>query len=327
MCVRLRVNSRNHQCGLHVCSVELVAAMDLKKEQFAQLQKGGKIMKTNRRKIHDDYIRAGALSTPINQLQVLAGSEIQSVRRRVAENERTPAETLSLLARDNSAEVRMAVAANKSTEQSIIKRLTFDRSDDVRYLLASISYIPKHQLRHLAEDSNPHVAQRAKKTLSRLESKVSRMVTVFEFLSEDHAMIASRLKRALDSFAEWSLDKRFNEAVEIMDGIRRHLERQKSLCLDLIENHSPESKALEHCLQKSIREHIRIMESLSDLIMQHVDGPDFEESLKNLLEKMRDHIEFSEDELFAEARKHLSPKELDTMNLQLNEALLLGQQV
>jgi hemerythrin-like domain-containing protein len=274
--------------------------------------------------IPEDYLKAGLAETSAVDLQELAASEIMVVRRRVAENERTPVEVLSTLAKDKAAEVRMAVASNKVTPSSLLVHLVCDASPDVRYWMASTSYIPKHLLRQLADDENPHVAQRAKAMLAGLESKVGRMFTVFEFLSEDHNMLASQAGILSENYSKWTRDKVFEETVNLMDGIRRHLERQRRLCHDWSES-SSDSELMQNVLRRSIAEHEKILDRNSDLLMQHVDGPDFLERVKLLLQQIRELIDFSENELFSVMKKHVSREELDAMNLRLNQSLLRGR--
>lgn len=277
--------------------------------------------------IHNDYIKAGSEEISAEDLQILASSELPTVRRRVAENKRTPADVLASLSRDKSAEVRMAVALNKSTPESIVTKLACDENVDVRHMIASTSYVPKHLLRQLAEDANPHVAQRAKVMLAGLESKVGRMVSVFEFLSEDHAMLASRLQVLIEKYPQWSHDTVFEETVDVLDAIRRHLERQRTLCLDWIDQCAPESELLQSILRRSAADHQAMIEEISDLLMQHIDGPDFRAGLAKLLQRLREHSHFTESELFAEIKKHVPPEDLDAMNLRLNQSLLRGEPI
>ncbi len=277
-----------------------------------------------KKKIHDDYIKAGSTTISAAELRRLSNSELPAVRRRVAENEKTPADLLIKLAKDRSAEVRMAVALNKTADRSVIEQLAMDENADVRFLIASTSYIPKNTLKKLAKDLNPHVAQRAGTTLAQMGNKLGRMITIFEFLCQDHAMLSNKLEESLKSFSRYSLDKRFDMIVEILDGIRRHFDRQQTLCLDWIEEFEPESSSLKRSLERNAAEHARLMEVKTDLLMQHVDGPNFEDGLRKLQEQVRKHINFSENELFVEVKKALSPQELDAMNLALNRALLEG---
>jgi len=275
---------------------------------------------------HENYLKAGFAETSSADLQELASSESMVIRRRVAENERTPVEVLSTLAKDKSAEVRMAVASNKVTPSSLLVTLMSDASPDVRYWMASTSYIPKHLLRQLADDENPNVAQRAKAMLRGLEGKVGRTITVFEFLSEDHNMLATQAGILSEHYSEWTRDKVFDETVDLIDGLRRHLERQRKLFHDWFEN-SSDSELIQNILKRSIADHEKILDRHSDLLMQHVDGPDFLEGLKLLLLQIREHIDFSENELFTVIENHVSREDLDAMNLRLNHSLLRGKPI
>lgn len=270
------------------------------------------------------YISAGAVATSEEELVSLSRSEIVSVRRRVAENEKTPHEVLAVLASDPSAEVRMSVALNKSTEPAVLNVLAADGDPDVRYRLASTSYIPQNLLRQLQDDPNPYVAARADTTLCRLSGKLRRIVSVFEFLSAEHASLADTLKRIVKDFSRWPLDKRFDEVVEVLYEIHKHSERQKVLCVDWIEQLSAESGTMRSVVRRSQVDHAEIEDQLADLIMQNVDDPRFQVGLQKLQARFQEHIEFSEKQLFAEVRESFSASALDAMNVSLNEMLLRG---
>lgn len=182
--------------------------------------------------IHEHYLKAGCAETSPTELQELADSEVMLVRRRVAENERTAPEVLATLAKDKAAQVRMAVASNKMSPLSVLGILARDASSDVRYWIASTSYIPKKLLRQLTDDENPHVAERDKTVLAGIEGKTGGVITVFEFLSEDHNKLANQIAILSENYRKWTREKVFEETVNLIDGISRHLERQQKLCDD-----------------------------------------------------------------------------------------------
>ena len=115
-------------------------------------------------------LKAGSLNTAPRELEWLAKSEHEEVRKRVASNEACNIDTLMMLAADASKEVRRAVALNPSVNCTALVKLSFDRSPDVRYALAESSRTPIAILRRLkAEDPNPYVRQRAVQTIQGIE--------------------------------------------------------------------------------------------------------------------------------------------------------------
>ncbi|NJL70482.1 MAG: hypothetical protein HC888_02135 [Candidatus Competibacteraceae bacterium] len=264
--------------------------------------------------VHDEYIRAGSTNATADELAKLAISEIVVVRQRVAENERTPKETLLLLSRDSAPDVRIAVALNISTDAEIVVQIACDECEDVRYFLASTSYTPKHCLLRLADDKNPHVAHRAKQMLFALEGKADkRAASVFGVLAHDHVKLEEQLKSLLEKPANYDKEMLFLDSVEALDGIRRHLERQRRMCTEWIESHVPVPGDLKICLEASATDQQRMIDTVVDLLMS-VDGSEYADKLKLLLKQLSEHASFTESKLFPEIKKHLSPDELALMN-------------
>jgi hypothetical protein len=85
-----------------------------------------------------------------------------------AENPLTPPDTLALLAESCDVKVRMAVADNRSAFTETTMLLAQDEDADLRYQLAENHGIDESVLEVLADDSNPFVAHRARKTISRV---------------------------------------------------------------------------------------------------------------------------------------------------------------
>jgi hypothetical protein len=111
-----------------------------------------------------NYIKAGSQSCSPELLEVMAHSDIDKIRLRVAENPRTPKDILEILATDKNADVRIAVGTNPSTPPYVSYRLAFDENPDVRLGLADDINTPIELLETLMEDSNPYVSYRAAKT-------------------------------------------------------------------------------------------------------------------------------------------------------------------
>lgn len=106
-------------------------------------------------------------------LDQLAQSSNPHVRARVAEHENTPLPTLFKLTQDESAEVRQSVTFNPKSNAEILLQLAEDSHPDVRYSIAENALVPPAILHKLSGDDNPYIAQRALKTLSRLQKVIS----------------------------------------------------------------------------------------------------------------------------------------------------------
>ena len=76
---------------------------------------------------------------------------------------------LERLSKCTDSEVRMAVADHKNTPVEVLSLLSEDEDPDVRYALAENHNINREILVKLTGDANPFVAERAGRTLARLE--------------------------------------------------------------------------------------------------------------------------------------------------------------
>jgi len=86
----------------------------------------------------------------------------------IASRASTPASVLHRLSLHTNMQVRMAVADNENTGVHTSMHLAQDGSADLRYALAENHHIDGRILDFLAKDTNPFVAYRAQKTISRL---------------------------------------------------------------------------------------------------------------------------------------------------------------
>lgn len=262
----------------------------------------------------NDYIRAGSPETSVSELSQLAKSNDVAVRRRVAENERSPRDVQELLARDPKPEVRIAVGLSRLTPENILAQLANDEQDDVRYWLSSAGYLPLKLLEQLSVDSNPYVADRAQRTLARLGLPSGRLLNVFELMSQDHGVIITKLKTFIQNYSDWPKEQMSLKMSEVLDDIREHLEKRHTLCDHWFDADSglPEDVA-ERCL----RDQEKIIETTSWLVAHGVSDPDFSEHLTGLLDQIKSHTEFIENELFAEIKKRAPQEEIEAVRKRL----------
>jgi hypothetical protein len=90
----------------------------------------------------------------------------------IANHPATSAIDLHRLSQHSDVEVRMAVADNKNTHIITTAQLAQDDNPDLRYALAENHQIDSGILNILARDENPYVADRAQKTLLRLQQAI-----------------------------------------------------------------------------------------------------------------------------------------------------------
>lgn len=108
-------------------------------------------------------------NTPPAVLDALLDHSSAVILERIAENPQAQPATLARLAKHEEGAIRLAVAENPNTPLDILWMLAADGSPDVRFRLAESYHLPEEMLQFLADDENPYVANRACRTLSRIE--------------------------------------------------------------------------------------------------------------------------------------------------------------
>jgi hypothetical protein len=98
----------------------------------------------------------------------------------IAENPSLPPSVLEELASYPDKEVKAAVGDNRNTAADTLMMLARDDDVDVRYTLAENHNIPLDVLQLLLEDDNPYVADRARRTINRLNQPAI-LKTMFGF--------------------------------------------------------------------------------------------------------------------------------------------------
>ncbi len=112
-------------------------------------------------------------NTPPPVLDHLTHNSPSSMLERIAEHPRAHSTTLIRLANHEDGQVRAAVTENINTPMKVLWRLSRDTCPDVRLRIAEGYHVPFAILNVLVEDENPFVAERAKKTISRLLCEVA----------------------------------------------------------------------------------------------------------------------------------------------------------
>lgn len=258
--------------------------------------------------IHVDYIKAGAPETTPQELAALSMSMLPAVRRRVAENENTPADILERLSYDVDSDVRIAVGLNKVVNENVMAKLVCDEDPDVRLWLASISYLPEEFLQQLCEDENPHVAQQASRMIAARNDAIARIIISFEFFSDDHKKVIATLQEIIKQYNTWPPARVSKATTKVLDRIRKHLERARTMCLGWLDNMHLDCSEKHDVFKRSVEDEAELLANISELIHDHDNSVLPVERLSTLLERITAHMELHENELFAEIRKHSPQK-------------------
>ena len=108
--------------------------------------------------------------TPGEVLEDFASDASAALLVRIAEHANAPKILLTLLSIHPNSDVRSAVADNPNTPSRVISMLCVDENPDVRFSIAENPNMSLEILKQIESDENPYVAQRARKTIERLEA-------------------------------------------------------------------------------------------------------------------------------------------------------------
>lgn len=106
----------------------------------------------------------------------------------------TPARIIQQLAVNLDPEFRMSIADNKNTTTEVLNILSEDDNPDVRFALSENHNLDQNILQKLSSDSNPYVADRAKKTLLRINNSNTTTISNSPPTEEVERVISKREK-------------------------------------------------------------------------------------------------------------------------------------
>lgn len=136
-------------------------------------------------------------------------------------------------------------------------------------------------------------------------------MNLFDYFEEEHKVIEESLIELEENYLTWAHERVFVRASKLFDAINRHFEKQESLLLQQI----TEVPELDDVINACIKDREEMMELMNDLIMDHVDSPDWRVNLGKLLKAVRKHIEFSDRELYKTIKEVLPEKKLKSLNM------------
>jgi len=142
-------------------------------------------------------------------------------------------------------------------------------------------------------------------------------MNIFEYFTDEVADIERKLDELTRNYSNWSREQVFDSTKEILDEIGGHLKKQNVL---LFQNCADVSKQSD-LLAQAQRDHAKIEEEIGQIVEVHVDEPNYDEYLRNLLTTIHEHIAFSK-KLYAEIQSRSSETDLASLNAQFNDIIL-----
>lgn len=142
-------------------------------------------------------------------------------------------------------------------------------------------------------------------------------MNIFEYFAEEEADIERNLAAVTENYEAWSREKVFDSVKAICDSIMAHLKKQSTLIVQNFNTTGP----LQDLFTEAQRDHNKVEDELGQLTQVHVDEPNYDEYLKNLLKVIDEHIVFSR-RFYGELQRRASKQELDNLNAQFNNIIL-----
>jgi len=143
-------------------------------------------------------------------------------------------------------------------------------------------------------------------------------MNIFDYFAEEETDIENKLAELTKNYEVWTREHVFDRVKEVCDAIMGHLKKQSLLLLNNITGGSAELRALFAEAQK---DHMKVQEEIGQLVEVHVDEPNYDEYLRNLLNVLQEHIVFSK-RLYAGVQENMSKQELDNLNAQFSNMIL-----
>ena len=138
-------------------------------------------------------------------------------------------------------------------------------------------------------------------------------MNIFAFFQEEQQDIDEKLRYVTENYATLTREEVFDKVKYIGDAVTGHLKKQEKLLLAHIEK----SEKVQPFLEAVQKDRANLEEELGQLVMVHVDEPEYQECLKRLLLIFDDHIKFS-NEMYEKLKEFLSAQDLVEINEELN---------
>jgi hypothetical protein len=143
-------------------------------------------------------------------------------------------------------------------------------------------------------------------------------MNIFEYFYEEVRDIEEKLVETTNNYEIWTREQVFDHVKVVCDEIMGHLKKQTSL---LLNNLNEQKASLNEIMVEAQKDHRLVEDEIGQLTQVHVDEPNYQESLRNLLKVLEQHIAFSR-RLYAKVKETATPQELELLNSRFNNVLL-----
>lgn len=143
------------------------------------------------------------------------------------------------------------------------------------------------------------------------------MLNVFDYLEADLECTEEELSCLIAHYKNWPIEVVFDRSVHVFERIGHHFDRHAGLLQSSLSS-KPE---LESVFEKCTVDRKSIMEEIDLLLSAHVDESGYEEDLLELLKRVRQHIQSSDQVLYDTVRERLSVDEMTRLSKELAPAI------
>jgi hypothetical protein len=140
---------------------------------------------------------------------------------------------------------------------------------------------------------------------------------IFAFLEEEVLDIEKKLKELIENYSEWSREHVFDRVKLICDAIGAHTKKEKAL---LVENVDTTSSEMQSLMTEYNKDRAKLTEEVGQLVMVHVDEPEYQECLGKLRKVVEEHVTFSR-KFYADLKKNMTQSQVELSNQQLSDVV------
>ena len=145
-------------------------------------------------------------------------------------------------------------------------------------------------------------------------------MNIFAFFKEEQQDIEEKLLYVTENYGTLSKEEVFDKVKYIGDAVTGHLKKQEKLLLSHVDktgDNAVDPAKVQPFLDACRKDQSNLKEELGQLVMVHVDEPEYQKCLKKLLLIFEDHIKFS-NEMYEKLKDFLSAQDVAEMNEELN---------
>lgn len=140
---------------------------------------------------------------------------------------------------------------------------------------------------------------------------------IFSYFDDETHDIEKKLDDVVKNYQHYSTELVFDKVKVICDSIMAHLKKQENLLLANIDKNEKIDPVLTECQT----DRAKVEEEIGQLVMIHVNEPQYDEQLAKLLKVIRQHIDFSRS-FYARLKESVPEAQIEKVNDQLNQLVL-----